>query len=102
MIARMWQGTVPKEKSVHFHEYVKQTGLKDYFNNDGNITAFLFARNEGDVTHFFVLSIWEDVEAIKKFAGEDYEKAVYYPEDEEFLLELIPHVKHFEVLEPSY
>jgi heme-degrading monooxygenase HmoA len=102
MIARMWQGTVPKEKSVRFHEYVKQTGLKDYFNNDGNITAFMFARNEEDVTHFFVLSIWRDLEAIKEFAGEDYEKAVYYPEDGEFLLELPPCVKHFEVIEPSY
>jgi hypothetical protein len=40
--------------------------------------------------------------AIKKFAGEDYEKAVYYPEDEDFLLELTPCVKHFEVIEPSY
>lgn len=102
MIARMWQGTVPKEKSVHYHEYVKQTGLKDYFNIDGNITAFIFSRDEGDVTHFFVLSIWRDMEAIKKFAGEDYERARYYPEDEKFLMELTPFVTHFEVIEPSY
>lgn len=102
MIARIWQGTVPKEKSVLYHKYVLRTGLKDYFNNDGNITAFIFTKDEGNVTQFFVLSLWRDFEAIIEFAGEDYEKARYYPEDEQFLLELTPNVKHYEVLEPSY
>jgi hypothetical protein len=69
MIARMGQGTVPKEKSVQYHEYVKQTGLKDYFNIDGNITAFMFARDEGDETHFFILSICRDLESIKNLQG---------------------------------
>jgi hypothetical protein len=34
-----------------------------------------------------------------KFAGDDIEVARYYPEDEDFLLELEPHVVHHEVLE---
>ena len=100
MIARMWQGQVPKEKSSHYHEYVKLTGLKDIFVVDGNITAYLFSRNEGNVTTFIVLSIWRDLEAIIKFAGEDYERARYYPEDDKFLLELTPYVEHYEVREP--
>jgi hypothetical protein len=35
---------------------------------------------------------------VKAFAGEDYEKAKYYPEDERYLLEQDPHVLHFEVV----
>lgn len=101
MIARMWQGTVPKEKSLLYQKYVLQTGLKDYYNTDGNITAYLFIRDEEYVTHFFILSIWRDYAAIKEFAGEDYEQARYYPEDEKFLLDLPPKVKHYKVLEPS-
>jgi heme-degrading monooxygenase HmoA len=100
MIARMWQGTVAKEKSARYHEYVKRTGLKDYFNTEGNITAFIFSKDEGPMTRFFVLSLWRDFEAIKEFAGEDYDKARYYPEDEQFLLVLNPYVEHYEVLEP--
>jgi hypothetical protein len=42
--------------------------------------------------------LWDSIEAIKKFAGPNIEKAVYYPEDVKYLLELEPHVKHFEVL----
>ena len=34
---------------------------------------------------------------IKAFAGPEYEKAVYYPKDKKFLLELDPNVTHYEV-----
>jgi hypothetical protein len=44
------------------------------------------------------MSLWESYEAIKKFAGPDFEKAVYYPEDKDFLLELEPNVTHYEIL----
>jgi hypothetical protein len=44
------------------------------------------------------VSLWESVDAIRKFAGPDIERAVYYPEDKEFLLELEPNVTHYEVL----
>jgi len=36
---------------------------------------------------------------IKAFAGPEYEKAVYYPKDKKFLLELDPNVTHYEVLQ---
>jgi hypothetical protein len=45
-----------------------------------------------------LISLWDSWDAIKKFAGPDYEKAVYYPEDRKFLLELEAHVTHYEVL----
>ncbi len=54
-------------------------------------------RREGKVVHFVFLSLWESREAIRAFAGDDLEKARYYPEDEHFLLELEPTVTHYEV-----
>ena len=44
------------------------------------------------------LPLWDSFESIKAFAGPEYEKAVYYPEDKKFLLKLDPRVTHFEVL----
>lgn len=38
-------------------------------------------------------------ESIKKFAGEDFEKARYYPGDEKYLLEFEPNVLHCETFE---
>jgi uncharacterized damage-inducible protein DinB len=38
------------------------------------------------------------MEGVRRFAGEDAEKARYYPEDKNFLLALEPHVEHFDVI----
>jgi len=42
--------------------------------------------------------MWESIDAIRRFAGDDYEKAHYYPEDRDFLIELEPFVEHYDVL----
>jgi hypothetical protein len=44
------------------------------------------------------MTFWSSIEAIRKFAGEDYEKARYYPEDEKFLLNFAEKAEHFEIL----
>ena len=54
-------------------------------------------RIEGDEAHFLLISLWESIDAIKRFAGEDVEKARYYPEDPAFLLEMEPRVTHYEI-----
>lgn len=38
-----------------------------------------------------------NLEVIKNFAGEDFEKAKYYPEDKKYLLEFEEKVIHYEV-----
>jgi heme-degrading monooxygenase HmoA len=55
-------------------------------------------RIEGNKAHFLLLTLWESEEAIKRFVGSNIEKAKYYPEDEQFLLELEPTVTHYEVM----
>ena len=43
-------------------------------------------------------SLWDSYEAIKGFAGEDYETAVFYPEDDRYLVERDPVCTHWEVV----
>lgn len=50
-----------------------------------------------DRTEFLILSYWESFEAIRAFAGEDQERAVYYAKDHEYLLEMDLRVTHYEV-----
>lgn len=98
MIARTWHGAVPAAKADAYWDYLNLTGLQDYRSIPGNKSVTVLRRTEGDVTHFLLITTWESVEAIKAFAGEDYEKAKYYAEDEAFLLEMEEHVTHYEVL----
>ena len=44
-----------------------------------------------------LLSLWESLDAVKAFAGEDYEKGVYYPEDDRYLVERDEKSSHWEV-----
>lgn len=98
MIARTWHGIVPAAKADAYWDYLNLTGLPDYRATAGNKGVTVLRRTEGDITHFLLITLWESVEAIKAFAGEDYEKAKYYPEDEAFLLEKEPNVTHYEVM----
>ena len=51
--------------------------------------------DEPGQTEFVFISLWETMEAIRGFAGEDVERARYYPEDRYFLLSLEPAVRHY-------
>jgi len=43
------------------------------------------------------VSFWDSRESIEAFAGQDIEKAVFYPEDERFLAERDLTVRHYEI-----
>jgi len=51
------------------------------------IKLYFQRRNEGAIAHFLLVSIWESLEAVTRFAGAEPELAKYYPEDDAFLLE---------------
>ena len=98
MIARIWRGTVRESDKDIYYEYLQKTGLKEYADTPGNRGVHTLRRIFDGKCEFFLLTLWESWDAIKAFAGEDCEKAVYYPEDEKFLLDREPKVEHFEVL----
>ncbi len=52
------------------------------------LKKLLFLKDvKADVAHFLLVTHWDSMEAVKKFAGENPEKAKYYPEDDDYLLE---------------
>ena len=98
MIARRWHGRVPAEKAEEYLQLTKEVGLADYCTVPGHIDSWCFHRAEGDIVHVETLSLWESLEAIRRFAGDELTKAKYYDFDPDFLLELEPEVLHFEVI----
>ncbi|HXF84512.1 MAG TPA: hypothetical protein VNK49_03905 [Anaerolineales bacterium] len=98
MIARIWHGVTPASKADEYVEFLNKTGVKDYQAVEGNLGVYVLRRIEGGQAHFLTLTFWDSVEAIKEFAGEEYEKARYYPEDKDFLLEFEEQVAHYEVM----
>src|SRR5690242_18596544 len=98
MIGRICRGVVRETARETYYDYLQKTGLKEYTATPGNKGVFVLRRVYDGKAEFTLLTLWESWEAIKAFAGPDYEKAVYYPEDKKFLLDLDPQVIHYEVL----
>jgi len=98
MIARTWHGVTHSLKADAYFAYLKESGLKEYRDTAGNRGVTVLRRTEGDRAHFLLISFWDSFEAIRRFAGPNLDRAVYYPKDKEFLLELEPTVSHYEVL----
>jgi len=98
VIARTWHGRVLAEKADAYHQYLLRTGLADYRSTPGNLGVLVQRWLEGDVAHFQLTTVWDSFDAIRRFAGEDVEVARYYPEDDDFLLEREPFVRHAQAL----
>jgi heme-degrading monooxygenase HmoA len=98
VIARMWRGVVRREDADEYTTYIRDTGIAEYTQTPGNRGAWMLRRDEGDRAEFVTYSLWDSLDAIRAFAGEDIEAAVYYPEDERFLIEQESRVKHYEIV----
>lgn len=97
MIARVWRGRTRIEHADEYTQYMRKTGVAGQRTTPGNRGSMIWRRDDGEQAEFLVISLWETLEAVKAFAGERPDVAVYYPEDEKYLLELEPHVVHYEV-----
>ena len=98
-ITRIWHGRTRAEQADEYLEILERSGIADYANTEGNLSVKILRRVDGDVCHFWTVTEWDSVESVKKFAGNDFEKAKYYPEDDEYLLEFEPTVIHCETFE---
>ena len=99
MIARIWQGRTRPGMGRAYYEYLKKTGLKEYRSTEGFQEVYVLTREIGDETEYLLLSLWEDMEAVRRFAGPEPERAVYYPEDDHYFPEeqRTPHqVRHYD------
>lgn len=98
LIARIWHGVTPAARAEEYAAYLAQTGVRDCRATPGNRGVYVLRRVQNDRAEFTFMSLWESLAAIRRFAGEDYEKARYYPEDRDFLIELEPFVHHYDVV----
>ena len=97
MIARIWQGKVKADDLGAYTHFMRNRAVPDYQQTAGFVKLSFLRRVEADIAYFTLITYWENLEVIKNFAGEDYEKAKYYPEDENYLLDFEEKVVHYEV-----
>ena len=97
MIVRIWRGWTRPEDTEAYASYIKETGLSAYSATPGNQGAYLMSRPDQDSTEFLTISFWDSLESIREFAGDEIEEAVFYPEDDRFLVDRETFVRHYRV-----
>lgn len=98
MIARIWRGTTKADDAATYLDYLHETGLTQYRATPGNQGVLALRRVADGRAEFLLLTLWESEEAIRLFAGDDIARAVFYSEDERFLIEKDDHVSHYDVV----
>ncbi len=97
MIARIWRGAVRREDGDAYADYMQATGVAGYSATPGNLGVTMLRRDVDDRCEFVMFTLWESLEAVKRFAGDDHETAVFYPEDDRFLIERDETSSHWEI-----
>jgi heme-degrading monooxygenase HmoA len=76
---------------------MEETGVRGYAETPGNRGVYMLRRNVGGKVEFVMFTLWDSLDAVKAFAGGDYERAVFYLEDDRYLVERDERSTHFEV-----
>ena len=97
MISRHWTGLAKKDKVDEYIAHLKNDTFKQLAKIDGFIDAAILKRDLPEGTEFLIITKWDSLEAIKQFAGENYETAVVPKIAQEMMIRYDKHAKHYEV-----
>ncbi len=98
MIARTWRGSVRRRDAETYLDYLRRTGFAEYHARPGHLATLGLRRLDADRAEFLLVTLWSSMEAVRGFAGDDPEQAVFYPADERFLVDRDQHARHFEAV----
>ena len=98
MIARMWRGSAIRERVDDYVEHLRESVVPELRQIDGFRGVYLLRRSSSDDVEIVVLTFWESMEAIRKFAGENPEVAVVAPAARPLFRKYDAEVQHFEIV----
>ena len=97
MIARHWKGWTKAADADAYDRLLRETVLPQLTRLSGYRGGYVLRRELGDEVEFLVLNLFESLEAVKSFAGEEYEVPVFEPEAKWLLSRIEPRAVHYEV-----
>ncbi len=101
-VLREWRAEIRRALRDEYITYVRATGIASYRRTGGNLGAIIATRDlDHDRSEIVVLSWWSDRSAITAFAGNDIERARYFPDDDRYLITRPPNVQHYDVTGPA-
>ena len=97
MIVRIWRGWTRADDADAYRDYMTRVALPGYADVPGNLAVYLSSRRDDDREEFAMITVWESLDAVRAFAGDDPTRAVFYPDDDDFIVAREHTVTHYEV-----
>jgi uncharacterized protein YciI/heme-degrading monooxygenase HmoA len=98
MILRMWRARSTVERAGEYVQHATKKVFPALRAIEGHRGAYLLRRALDGAIELVVLTLWESMGAVRKFAGVEPEKAVVEPEARAILSAFDDSVTHFEVV----
>jgi heme-degrading monooxygenase HmoA len=98
VIARLWRGWTGAEDADEYGRYLEESGMTAARSTSGNRGAYVLRRDDGERAEFLTVLLWESLDAVRAFAGEEITRARFFPEDDRFLVERETEVDHYDVV----
>ena len=101
MVGRIWHGWTTAENADAYEKLLRTEIFPGIASKDisGYRGIQLFRRPSGDEVEFVTIMLFESWEAVKQFAGEDYEKAYVPPKARKVLARFDDRSQHYEIRE---
>lgn len=97
MIARLWCGWTSPEHADAYEQLLREKVLPSLRDIDGYEAGYVLRREVDDEVEFVVLNLFATLDAVRAFAGEDYEVPVFEPEARKLLARVETVARHYEV-----
>jgi heme-degrading monooxygenase HmoA len=97
MIIRVFRPTIHAGKEEEFESFLRDTAIPLVSRQPGLVAQHAGRPRDASSTEYLYVTVWQDIESIRAFAGERWEEAVITP-DEEHMLEAT-WIGHYEVID---
>jgi heme-degrading monooxygenase HmoA len=98
MIGRIWHGWAAREDADAYQTMLNSDVLPGIHRIQGYRGAYVMRREVGDEVEFITMTIFENLDAVKQFAGEDYTKAVVQGPAQKLLKRADARSSHYEII----
>ena len=99
MIARVRKGWTKVENSDAYEKLLRDVVYPELKTIEGYIGGYILRHDNREESEFVTMNLFESIEAVKKFAGSDYDVPVFEPEARRLLSKVEPIARHYDVKE---
>jgi hypothetical protein len=96
MISRIWHGWTARRDADTYEAMLRAEILPGIHRVHGFRGAYMLRRDDGAEVEFVTITMFDDLDAVRRFAGEEWTRAVIHPDAAPLLVRYDEHSSHYD------